>query len=188
MTQQIKYFSSNKSLEIDTRPSLPYSDDLLDRRTAEIDTRPSLLYSDDLLDRRIAGRISCLARAPIYALGALFLTALTVVKFFAAFLVTPLNSCLRDPDLERWTFSGMIKEAKGASGLFDRTLNSLLCFIFAPPKDYYSFEDALLHTIEMTFPYSKLPESRYPFLSIIVNPFIENQRILDDKNSAVFAG
>lgn len=100
------------------------------------------------MEKYTVGRISCLARAPIYALGGVFLTALTLVKFFAAIPVTLLTLCYDNPNLESWTFSGVVKEAIMALQLFDRALNSTLCFIFAPPEDYRDFSEAVTDTIK----------------------------------------
>ncbi|GEM_PF-3075687 len=102
------------------------------------------------LGRCTLGRISCLARVPIYVLGGLFLSAMTIVKFFAAFPVTLLALCSNNPHLESWTFSAMIREGIAALILFDKAANSTLCFLFAPPTKYRSFSDAVTDTIEIT--------------------------------------
>src|SRR5581483_9718811 len=153
------------------------------------------IQHDAKIEKYTAGRISCLARAPIYALGGLFLSALTLVKFFAAFPVTLLTLCYDNPHLESWTFSGMVKEGIMALQLFDRALNSTICFLFAPPEDYRDFSEAITDTIKWTLTerkWQKVEETgnvysvkkawelytkeRHQLLSVIIGDREENYR------------
>lgn len=98
--------------------------------------------------RHSIGRISCLTRIPIYALGTLFQTAKTVIKGF----ISPIASFIAwkaDTDkLDSWTFSGVGKDAIMASHLADRMFSSAIGVIFAPSKQYHSFWGALKDTVK----------------------------------------
>ena len=93
--------------------------------------------------RHSVGRISCLASIPFYALGALGQGAKTVIKGIVSPVVSFGRWSTGSKKLESWSFSGVAKDAIMTGRLIDRTLNSALCVICAPPKQYFSFCEAL---------------------------------------------
>lgn len=93
--------------------------------------------------RHIIGRISCAARIPIYASAAIAQGTKTGIKAIVSPVVTAI-ACLSNTDkLDAWTFTGVAKDAIMTAGLIDRTLNSALCVLCAPPKEYRSFIEAV---------------------------------------------
>jgi len=98
--------------------------------------------------RHTIGRVSCLARIPIYALGILLQTAKTVIKG----IISPVASFIAwaaDTDkLDSWTFSGVGKDAIMTGHLTDRMFSSAIGVFFAPPKQYHSCWKALKDTVK----------------------------------------
>lgn len=96
--------------------------------------------------RHTVGRISCLARIPIYTLGTLLQAAKTSIKGIVSPLVSLGRWATGSDKLESWSFSGVAKDALMTGHLIDRTMNSAFCVLFAPPKPYYSFWEAVKST------------------------------------------
>jgi hypothetical protein len=103
--------------------------------------------SDSRLRRHIVGRISCLARLPIYGLGLILLVLKTAVKIPIAFIVTPIAACFGKKG--SWTFSGVAKDAIMVGSLMDRMGCTALCVIYAPPKQYRSLGCAASDTFKI---------------------------------------
>jgi len=93
--------------------------------------------------RHTIGRISCLARISIYGITTLLQTTKTVIKGIVSPVVSFIAWATDTKKLDSWTFSGVAKDAIMVGSLVDRTLNSALCVICAPPKKYHSLWGAL---------------------------------------------
>jgi hypothetical protein len=103
--------------------------------------------SSKVYRQHIVGRISCLARLPIYGLGLILLVLKTAVKIPIAFVVTPIAACFGKKG--SWTFSGVAKDAIMVGSLMDRMGCTALCVICAPPKEYRSFGCAASDTFKL---------------------------------------
>lgn len=97
----------------------------------------------DKLSRYTVGRISCLARLPIYALALLYQTLKTLVKIPIAFVATPLASLTGSHDFAAFTFSGVAKEGIMVGLLLEKTAKAAIGIIFAPPKKHASFSKSV---------------------------------------------
>ena len=93
--------------------------------------------------RHTIGRLSNLARIPIYGLATVFQAAKILIKLpFTAF-VSAGRWLFDSEKLSSWAFEGVAKDAIMIGSLVDRTLNSALCVLCAPPKQNHSFWEAI---------------------------------------------
>jgi len=96
--------------------------------------------------RHTAGRISCLARIPIYLIGLGLQTAKIVVKAIFSPLVSLVAWASGTAKLDSWTFSGVGRDCLIWVKLLDKIGSSSIGVLCAPPKQYYSFYEALKGT------------------------------------------
>lgn len=98
--------------------------------------------------RHSFGRISCLARIPIYAIAVGLQTAKTLGKT----AVSPITYLgvgtawlfnLNSKPLDSWRFEGIAKDALMDLKLLDKIGSSAIGVMFAPPKKYYTLREAL---------------------------------------------
>ncbi|MCB1073629.1 MAG: hypothetical protein KDK96_11110 [Chlamydiia bacterium] len=109
-------------------------------------TQASETYNDVTTSkpwRHTIGRISMLARIPIYLIALGLQTAKIVVKT----VISPLGSfaawAFNTSKLDAWTFSGVGRDCLIWVKLLDKIGSSSIGVIAAPPKQYYSFFEAL---------------------------------------------
>lgn len=117
-------------------------------------TQPQWLanYNQNIRTNRLwrhsFGRISCLARIPIYAIAVGLQTAKTLGKT----AVSPITYLgvgtawlfnLNSKPLDSWRFEGIAKDALMDLKLLDKIGSSAIGVMFAPPKKYYTLRDAL---------------------------------------------
>ena len=105
--------------------------------------------NDNKLWRHTIGRISCLARIPIYGTALLFQGVETGLKA----IVSPLPSLIgylgNTDALQRWSFSGVAKDGLMALKLLDKIGSSVLGVFCAPPKEYFSFSESIKSSIDV---------------------------------------
>ena len=93
--------------------------------------------------RHTVGRISCLARIPIYAIA----LGLQTAKIAAKTLISPITYLVawmfNTKKLDSFKFEGIGKDCLTAIRLLDRIGGSALGVIFAPPKKYFSFWESI---------------------------------------------
>lgn len=99
--------------------------------------------------RHTVGRISCLARIPIYTLAVAAQAGKTLIKMPVSIFVSGGNWLFNSKKLTSWSFSGVARDAMMAGHFIDRTVNSALCVIFAPPKRYHSLPGAFVGTAKI---------------------------------------
>jgi hypothetical protein len=97
--------------------------------------------------RRTGGTLSCAFRIPYY----IFAVALQAIKVIAKVPFIPLFNGiqtasdvleLRSRKFDNFTSDGVTRDAIMLYELVNRTINSLVCTIFAPPKNYRSIVEA----------------------------------------------
>jgi len=96
--------------------------------------------------RHTAGRISCLARIPIYLIGLGLQTAKIVVKAIFSPLVSLVAWASGTAKLDSWTFSGVGRDCLIWVRLLDKIGSSSIGVLCAPPKHYNSFYEAVKGT------------------------------------------
>ena len=96
--------------------------------------------------RHTAGRISCLARIPIYLIGMGLQTAKIVVKAVFSPLFSLIAWASGTAKLDSWTFSGVGRDCLIWVKLLDKIGSSSIGLLCAPPKQYYSFYEAVKGT------------------------------------------
>lgn len=101
--------------------------------------------------RHTVGRISCLARIPIYGIAIALQTGKTVIKGIVSPFVSFGRWATGSEKLESWSFNGVARDTIMVGNLIDRTVNSALCVICAPPKQYRSFVEACSDYFSIVF-------------------------------------
>jgi len=96
--------------------------------------------------RHTAGRISCLARIPIYLIGMGLQTAKIVVKAVFSPLFSLIAWASGTAKLDSWTFSGVGRDCLIWVKLLDKIGSSSIGVLCAPPKQYFSLFEALKGT------------------------------------------
>jgi len=102
--------------------------------------------------RHVAGRISMLARIPIYLVAIGIQAAKISLKVVVAPFVTLVNwgtggRC--NKTLDSWTLYGVAKDSLVLLKLFDKVGSSVLGTIFAPPKQYIPIDQVPLKTFKI---------------------------------------
>lgn len=100
--------------------------------------------------RHTIGRISCAIRVPFYALATLAQTGKTIVKAVVATITLGQLHRL-GVNGHKFTFQAVARDAVGILSLVDRTANSVICSVCAPPKEYRSLAKALSKSAELVF-------------------------------------
>lgn len=118
-----------------------------EKKSSEGQKIPSRLW------RHTVGRISCFMRLPFYVAAFALQTSKTALKGVISPFATLIRYAANGSSLSKnkkiwaflneWTFEGVAKDALLVGRLVDRTINSTLCVLAAPPERYLSFEDVL---------------------------------------------
>ena len=98
--------------------------------------------------RHTVGRISMLARIPIYLIGLAFQATKIVIKGVFSPIASLAAWALNTHKLDAWTFSGVAKDGLIWVKLLDKIGSSAIGVIAAPPKKYYSFFEAIKGSVE----------------------------------------
>lgn len=97
--------------------------------------------------RWIVGRISCLVRIPIYAAYATAQVAKIILKLPLAIPAIIVGAIVNSQE-SAFALKGLAKDVLLVVSLVDKLVNSLICFIVAPPKNYHSLGDVLITSNE----------------------------------------
>ena len=112
-------------------------------------------WGDVLADkawRHTIGRVSMLARIPVYLVALGLQTAKIPAKMVIAPVATTINWATHgkhNKTLDSWTFKGVAKDSLIWVKLVDKIASSTLGVIFAPPKQYIPFDEAVKKTFKV---------------------------------------
>ena len=100
--------------------------------------------------RHTIGRVSSLARLPIYMTGLAFQTAKVTVKAVLSPIAEVLIYVTGTKKLDSWRFTGVAKDGLAWVRISDKIGSALLGVLFAPPKPYFSFYEGVKEAVEIT--------------------------------------
>ncbi len=102
--------------------------------------------------RHTAGRVSMLARIPIYLVA----IGIQAAKISLKLVIAPVASLVNcatggkyNKTLDSWTLSGVAKDSLVLLKLFDKVGSSALGVIFAPPKQYIHLDGIPIKTFKV---------------------------------------
>jgi hypothetical protein len=101
--------------------------------------------------RHTIGRISCLARVPLYTLAALAQTSKLILKSVVVLLTAGQLHRLIGSAGYKLTFGALARDGVMLGSLLERTGSSFKSAIVAPPENYRSFAKALKQSGKIVF-------------------------------------